>query len=57
VMSSGDACGFANYSAAIEARVGGWLDLLQWLLLWGMKTLRVLASIYNLPAALQRPDG
>jgi hypothetical protein len=56
-MSSGDACGFANYSAAIEARVGGWLDLLQWLLLWGMKTLRVLASIYNLPAALQRPDG
>jgi hypothetical protein len=33
VASCGDVCGFANYSAAIEARVGGWPDLLQRLLL------------------------
>jgi hypothetical protein len=37
VASSGDARGFANCSAAIEAGVGGWIDLLQRLLLWGMK--------------------
>jgi hypothetical protein len=28
VASSGGARGFANYSAAVEARVDGWLDLL-----------------------------
>jgi hypothetical protein len=37
VASSGGARGLANYSAAIEARVDGWLDLLQRLLLRGMK--------------------
>jgi hypothetical protein len=37
VASRGSARGFANYSVAIEARVGGWLDLLQQLLLRGMK--------------------
>jgi hypothetical protein len=35
VAGSGGTRGFDNYSAA--ARVGGWLDLLQRLLLWGMK--------------------
>jgi hypothetical protein len=40
VASSGDARGFANCSAAIEARVGGWIDLLQRMLLRGMKNLK-----------------
>jgi hypothetical protein len=57
VASSGGARGLANYGAALEARVDGWLDLLQRLLLRGMKTLRVLASIYNQSAALQQLDG
>jgi hypothetical protein len=48
VASSGGARGFANYRAAAVARVGGWLDLFQQLQLWGMETLRVSASIYNL---------
>jgi hypothetical protein len=57
VASSGGVRGFANYGAALVARVEGLLDLLQRMLLRGKKTLRVLASIYNLLAALQRPEG
>jgi hypothetical protein len=37
VASSGGARELANYSTAIEARVDGWLDLLQRLLLRGIK--------------------
>jgi hypothetical protein len=37
VASSGGARGFALYGAALEARGDGWLDLLQRLLLRGMK--------------------
>jgi hypothetical protein len=37
VVSSGGARGLANYGAAMQARVDGWLDLLLRLLLRGMK--------------------
>jgi hypothetical protein len=37
VASSGGACGLENYSTAMEARADDWLDLLQRLLLRGMK--------------------
>jgi hypothetical protein len=37
MASNGGACGLANYSATIAPRVDDWLDLLQRLLLWGMK--------------------
>jgi hypothetical protein len=37
VTSSSGACGLANYSVAMQARVDGWLDLLQRLIMRGMK--------------------
>jgi hypothetical protein len=37
VVSSGGTCGLAHYSVAAEARADDWLDLLQRLLLRGMK--------------------
>jgi hypothetical protein len=37
VVSSGGTRGLANYSAVMQARVDGWLDLLLRLLMWGMK--------------------
>jgi hypothetical protein len=41
VASSGGACGLANNNLAMQARVDGWLDLFQWLLMQGMKNPKV----------------